>query len=654
MRNFTLPILTIFFLLSVCSCKKDSKNPKPSSIEIKLEKETYFQFEIAQAALINIELDFEKINATFSNGILVELTRVDNFIVFIVPKDCIGPVDLSFTIHNENFKLSFEVVKAVEIVNPDLFINDKINNLRGSISEIELNQSVFQGQQLTSFKSDISSIKDWVSDLEKKYSALTLDEKLINAQIFKSNENWLTEISEALDSLKISGKLFKKSSVENWEMKTDKYMQNFTKAVVKLVGHVPKMVILIASGSLFGPVGAAIGAGLAIGNFLSDLKQMYIEEEKLINHVVLPFESPNIQQKKSMEFDNNSSKELVVRMNYRSIYKADLTSGVSFIKSFIGSVNTLTSFWNDFKSKLNFLKLNYTPRSINSIDTYKSELKQVHSDFLDIKMITNPKVVVTIDRTDGSFTTKFNSTSYLDESFQFQLVYANKDVTLTSQYDAVVHENKIIYRSIEKSLTSYYNGTKFNANYDTFNFIYKPEIGEPSLNFKLTFYSYSAVDSLYFSQYEMSYRRGLTQLYIFSPTGDIFPTGKKKQTYSTNCLGPLGYSDVEWETITYASDGKEINSSNVDNSEHFFSEFDIRNKLHSYSVLYAGWLPCSPLYDFGLPLNTANIYIPIRISQNSNYYYGWIRISTLGYNSFIIHDLAINGSPNRPILTGQK
>jgi len=212
--------------------------------------------------------------------------------------------------------------------------------------------------------------------------------------------------------------------------------------------------------------------------------------------------------------------------------------------------------------------------------------------------------------------------------------------------------SKTIYRLFNKTLTStYHEGdyTKDIRNKDSFLFNFVPLSGEPSLNFNLEFSTYADFNNMV--KYK-PYGAGAIGSSIKSvDMENMFPCRWVSSSHYSNCVAiHFGYKPP----LFHYNEGAMIEKNQFVLTD---STLSYLTTIHVKYIKYVqNNVDCnsSALPEFGLPLNTSNIYVPFRVKNGSDYYYGWIRISTGNANTLTIHDLAVNGKPNEGIKTGEK
>lgn len=216
---------------------------------------------------------------------------------------------------------------------------------------------------------------------------------------------------------------------------------------------------------------------------------------------------------------------------------------------------------------------------------------------------------------------------------------------------------KIIYRSIERTLQSSYSGIMMSFDSDTAILNYTPGPGEANLNFKLIAKS---ISSLYKAGFQSdTIGLGKTELAIYTENNDkIFPyTDIDHLTQKGSCTGiGIGYSRYKYIYFTgpnVSIDGGLFKSTD----STVWPSYYISTYYHKMMnrKLSMPWCDMAPYpAPQNIPMGTSNIYLPIRVKNNTVFHYGWIRISTIGYYAFKIHDYAIHSEPNAPIKTGEK
>mgnify|MGYP006079575789 CR=1 FL=1 len=247
------------------------------------------------------------------------------------------------------------------------------------------------------------------------------------AKTIEANKQNLEDLSTAIDNLNASTLKLKKAELDNHEDIIEDAMEEYTLAVISVARSTAIAAILTSTGFLtFGPLGAAIGGGIGVGIVALNFKRLSAAQSVLMNNTFLPFENLLAKFKKStLEFNNDEYTEISISANYRSVNNGDLNSQTSIVNNFVSNALKAKEIWDDLMKKLN-VTMAYAAKDITEVTATNTTNRDIHSSNLEIQNVSSPNISYDVDRSEGRFSIKFNSSEDYDEDFTFDLVYSNE------------------------------------------------------------------------------------------------------------------------------------------------------------------------------------------------------------------------------------
>lgn len=407
-------------------------------LEIKDQELSFSIFQIVSIDLGKTTFSDGQILGTTLEGEKIDLIIEDNILTFMVPKLNQGSYKLVFKENNTPFNILFEVKPHTLSGAPSGFVESLVTQSQERIQDLERTKDLLVGEKKVLLESDISILKKQNEDLIAKMALLKESELADMAYFLEANREWMDEVVAALaefNSALPNGRILNDHRI-NIEERSSLLMQKFTKAVIAVVKHIPKIVTAASLGFAGGSVipivgsfaGAVLGAGWAVGNLMLDIKELFAQIDANAEFVQQVADDAMESRYRLMNyvFENGKDYELFVSRNYRTLYKGDESSTNPEVKNYLSSFSQLLTDWVKVELKLS-LGLGYQPTNPATLPTFTSKSSLVHSDHLSIAGITNSKVTGSAKKENGSLFLTFKTDEKETQEFEFKLVYQNQD-----------------------------------------------------------------------------------------------------------------------------------------------------------------------------------------------------------------------------------
>ncbi|MFT4599272.1 MAG: hypothetical protein ACI9WM_001525 [Arenicella sp.] len=425
MKNLNKLILFVALSLVYTSCSENT-DPEINQQEatLSLYKSTLNQGEVG---LILSDQSIASISATL-NSENMPLTSTSEGYGFVVPVDlAMGSYTLNITADEKVVDFTLTIRETENIPDPDQYINKTLQDINTQVTDAGEIKSKLPANEQASFQNDIETINGWIDQYKTAYDALTPEQKLVAAKTIEANKQNLEDLSTAIDNLNASTLKLKKAELDNHEDIIEDAMEEYTLAVISVARSTAIAAILTSTGFLtFGPLGAAIGGGIGVGIVALNFKRLSAAQSVLMNNTFLPFENLLAKFKKStLEFNNDEYTEISISANYRSVNNGDLNSQTSIVNNFVSNALKAKEIWDDLMKKLN-VTMAYAAKDITEVTATNTTNRDIHSSNLEIQNVSSPNISYDVDRSEGRFSIKFNSSEDYDEDFTFDLVYSNE------------------------------------------------------------------------------------------------------------------------------------------------------------------------------------------------------------------------------------
>jgi hypothetical protein len=443
----SLCLMTLIASLSSCNKESDNQDGDPAKAEVLLEKNSYYPYEMAQLSVKNFKSSLTGAQLLIDENTQTEYQIMDTVIVFIMPVLQAGSHTLKLVVGEETYPMSFIQTELTEAGDPDQYFASISESYQTTVNFLEQNKDSLDPERKQLLESDMQIIDEWLEQFTQQYQSLTPDEKKAAMLIIQANEYWLKELKESILKLSQYTGQPSRDYIQDWDKDVEQAMQDFVKAKINVIKHVPKIAAWITLGALVGSifpgpgtgVGAAVGAGIALGNLIGDLIILNNSIDHLLDLSFLPFEQMIADMNRNaLEFTSGEYGSLGITIKYRSPYSADMNSSVPIASTFVNGVVAVRQVWSKLVSKLPKL-LNYEPADISKKTTYKTKTIRIHSNYLSLTDVGNNKVTSMIDNSDGEFKVKFTTTETIDQEVSFNVNYFNANtVEMTCGVQAMV------------------------------------------------------------------------------------------------------------------------------------------------------------------------------------------------------------------------
>ncbi|MFN8236875.1 MAG: FISUMP domain-containing protein [Chitinophagales bacterium] len=464
MKNRTLKLIMVALsALFIFSCKKDTKEPE----SFKFEKTQYYPAELAQINTTGIILTQANYTATL-NGSNVTLIAYQKSLVLPVPDLSAGSYTLIVNIDGKEYRGDFTLLTSPLIADPQTVFNTQISKLNNSVSDLQIIANSLPADRKSKLLADIAIIDDWKTQLQSQFDTLSPSEKLNCARAIEANSWWIDEITNGIDSFRTQTVNLRigLTGIEDYEKKVDRAIVNYLKPLfVLLIKDIPKIVACTATGAVVGSgipvigtgIGATVGLGIAIGNYITDARKLIVAEGRLLDATFEPMNAVETENQRIMalSYTNNVRTQLKITNNYRTPYKNDRTNPVPVVKDiidFTDADDVLFQQINDILPQ----QLSFNPPSIDDYTSYSITNRDVHSNYVTITNISNSKVTMTMDKQDGSVFVTFKTTETAPQNFSYTVQYDNprfgnysKTVSATLTTDSTVTDiDGNVYRTV--------------------------------------------------------------------------------------------------------------------------------------------------------------------------------------------------------------
>ncbi len=425
MKQKIFCIAALIFILF--SCKKDSNNNNnnPTSSTVSIEKSDYQSYEVASLTSNYSSLNSSSYAATIDGSVSVTMDRTDSILVFIMPQLAVGSHSLTFDLGDGEQTINFNIIQSNFIADPDQYFANYISIFDSRmLLNFSIGDTLLAGSDRTNFIADQQSIQNFVSNASQNFSTLSVAEKNQVVQFLDANKLWMDEFLMNLDGLKMIMAQLRIAPVDDYDLRVAQAEANFLIVKREIIKKIPKLIGVIYGSCLFlSPAGCAVAIGLGAGYFIAEIQDLNLTIEQLIDVICFPFNNLLGQRPTNIQFENNRSRDVVVTMDYRTIYNADQNSSVPLVRNIVGALFSIKQSWNILISKLPF-NLSYGPKEISSISNYSTVTKRIHSNYLSVSNISSSQVNVSENKIDGYFYLTFSNQNLTsNQNFSFDINY---------------------------------------------------------------------------------------------------------------------------------------------------------------------------------------------------------------------------------------
>lgn len=449
---FAFFIATTIILLPGCSLIDDAfGGDDEDEVILYTQKYEINPFESVEITYENVILSADEYTGRIG-GIDVRLFNIDEKLVFIVPVLPVGETFLEFDINDFSYELAFNMLSVPQVGNPEEYVGSFIQEQQTrTTANVALIDELVPADQKQMYTLEIKRISQLFADLEQAFQSATEAEKLEAAQFIEANKSDVEALNLAMDEYMIAVKsLTQTKSIYDSESDFNAAYARFVTARILLISQARKIIAWTAAGAIAGswfPVignglGAAIGAGIGIGNFL-----LALEADNIATNQLTEFESIvdelSIDGKAALMFTNNQKQTLPISGIYNNLNAQYGSSNMSSIQSFVSYLSVFRSLFdqiNEFLPEVIQIK----PKLISDLTSVRSASKQIHANYLSISNVSNNKVTYSVENVEGELKVTFSTEEITDQDFTFDVNYSFNgfsEETMTQTATLSVDEN---------------------------------------------------------------------------------------------------------------------------------------------------------------------------------------------------------------------
>ncbi|WP_157966124.1 hypothetical protein [Cognataquiflexum aquatile] len=469
----------VIFLLAGCHIFEDKtdqadKIDEGEPVQVENQDLNFSVFEIVTLNLGGQVFTKGQKQGKTLEGEKIDLMIEENSVTFIVPRLKEGSHKVVFTEKNKPYNISFEVKPHDLKMLPATYLESYQKKFQEQIAALEKGKSLFSEEKSTALEKDIKVLKKQFEDQFAKAALLNESELEDMAFFFEANEESIEYLFKPIIGSDASNP--DAGQIDNIEATGKIIMVAFPNQASKFVEQIPKFEPIFSVGfkaaasvpEIGNSAGAAVGMGLAIGGLLLDFKELFAEIEarsdlaRTIDDAIL---TGNLRA--DYLFENDKTRELIVSMKYRTLSRQDQNSSIPFIRDYLASFKSFLVTWENLNSKIS-LGLEFSPTDPTTLSTFNSKPFKVHSDYLSLSSISNPKVTGELKKENGKLLLIFKTSEEDAQEFEFRLSYENQDFgKLTSEFNAAVFNNGC---KVKLELTDYNILTATATGYGPFRF----------------------------------------------------------------------------------------------------------------------------------------------------------------------------------------
>ncbi len=429
---FAFFIATTIILLPGCSLVDDAfGGDDEDEVILYTQKYEINPFESVEITYENVILSADEYTGRIG-GIDVRLFNIDEKLVFIVPVLPVGETFLEFDINDFSYELAFNMLSVPQVGNPEEYVGSFIQEQQTrTTANVALIDELVPADQKQMYTLELERISQLFADAEQAFQSATEAEKLEAAQFIEANKSDVEALNLAMDEYMIAVKsLTQTKSIYDSESDFNAAYARFVTARILLISQARKIIAWTAAGAIAGswfPVignglGAAIGAGIGIGNFL-----LALEADNIATNQLTEFESIvdelNIDGKAALMFTNKQKQTLPISGIYNNLNAQYGSSNMSSIQSFVSYLSVFRSLFdriNEFLPEVIQIK----PKLISDLTSVRSASKQIHANYLSISNVSNNKVTYSVENVEGELKVTFSTEEITDQDFTFDVNYS--------------------------------------------------------------------------------------------------------------------------------------------------------------------------------------------------------------------------------------
>ncbi len=435
-----LNVLLILLAVSIHSCKKDKNDDQ--NLQLTFEKQDYYPLESALLQATNTTITDGEYSGNIS-GTAITLVSISGSLATVIPNLGAGTHKLTANINGKEFSATFNLLPSPSISNPDAIRDTYLQTVNQAIQSLTQAADSLDPAQKAELLAATQTLQHYTDSIHQRYNSLSPQEKEECARFLAANEWWLNELNIAVNDFFSNSFSFKtQDAIEDFEFRRKLNSEKFVSSNFKVISSIAKIAAFTAAGALLGPIGAGIGLGIAITRVVSDAKKHGVATEELISGVIQPFQNLFGSGKTNafIPFTHNAAKNVTITMEYRSLYSADKNASSPIVKNVVTGLDKLKSTWNSILNTIQIFSI-FKPKTVDDIQTYKTETRQVNSKYISISNIDNTKVTLqNTDKTDGLFKLTFRNSETTPQNFSFIINYSSEFGAKTETLEAEVTE----------------------------------------------------------------------------------------------------------------------------------------------------------------------------------------------------------------------
>jgi hypothetical protein len=421
---FTIVLFIMF--LCIQGCKKEKNDD--TSRQLIFEKQEYYPLE---AALLRAD------NTLFADGEYsgnvdganIKLVGIKGALVTVLPNLSAGTHKLTADINGEQFSASFNMLPNPAATDPNTVYNHYKQTTNTTIQTLTQYADSLEPAPKAQTLSDIQTLQHFADSLEQAYNALSPQEKESCARFLAANQWWLDEMKVATNELLAASFSYKtQDAIKDHEQQVNARKQAYLKANKAVADGIAKIIGFTAAGAAVGGLaGALVGAGIGTLKFISNVRQLGMAQDELMDYTFMVFQAATVSGKTNsfIAFTHNVTKEVSVTMNYRSLYAGDKNTAAPVAKDFVSGFQTIKDEWNRVIGKIPYSHI-FTPKTVDNIPAYKTTNRAINSKYLLVSGIDNSKVLLTgTDKTDGYLALTFKNSETTTQNFSFKVNYSS-------------------------------------------------------------------------------------------------------------------------------------------------------------------------------------------------------------------------------------
>jgi len=438
-------LLLVTFVISCKKNKEEIGDEKKDGASIKLEMGTavdgYKPLTLIQVKLTDILVDKFETTGTLSDK-SVKIAVANNTANFLVPEVQPGNYDLNFTVKEKKYVLNLKVIGLGDIAEASVYANQMASGMDKSISDLKAwaNKDELPTDVKANALADAEKYKVLFAEYANEYNQLSAAEKTVFAKVIAANIDWVEEIKTSLASinqttqeLRSSRMVNSVSSIQDYEQQQNELIQQWLRSTRTLTRNIVKLTVVALVMPVTGviPLVGTIGTGVALAYManavVSSLSQNLVILGQIMEVTFAPYQNLSFGNFTTEVYNNAQVKVYTASANFRKLVTGDETN--SELGTTINSLlSSYISFKNEISEFLTKLPNRFKPNiSISNLKSgVQSAARSIHNKYISISNISNSKVQLAVDKqTDGTFKLTASTTATTDQTFTYDISYAN-------------------------------------------------------------------------------------------------------------------------------------------------------------------------------------------------------------------------------------